>query len=122
MEISPTPPPPVEAGIVQLRPKARGEKPTSHPASLNERLQAKVTLLIEHLYERRKGLLAGAGESFRSEELSFAERKEQYRALRSSPTLLLKTLASNAIVGSDGRLRLTNKILDALVEMSDTNG
>ena len=89
------------------------------PHSLNERLQAKVTLLGDRLYERRKALLAATGEAFQSEELSLEQRKEHYRALKSSPTLLLKSLAESSIIGADGRLRISNKMLDALVELAD---
>ena len=89
------------------------------PRTLNERLVAKVTLLTDRLYERRKSLIAAVGEPFQSEEVSLKARKEQYRALKSSPTLMLQTLAENSVIGRDGRLRISNKMLDALVELSD---
>lgn len=87
------------------------------PQTLNERLAAKVTLLTDRLYERRKALLENTRDSFQSTELSPEERREHYQVLRASPTLMLKSLAAASIIGSDGRLRISNKMLDTLVEM-----
>lgn len=100
-------------------PKKTTRKGGQRPGSLNERLAAKVTLLTDRLYERRKSLLESAGESFMGEDISFEERKKQFRTLKTSPALMLKSLASSSVIGSDGRLRISNKMLDALVELSD---
>ena len=89
------------------------------PQTLNERLAAKVTLLTERLYERRKALLENTRDSFQSTEVSLEERREQYQVLRASPALMLKGLAGASIIGKDGRLRISNKMLDALTELSN---
>jgi len=120
MARKPIPIDPNEDGIALLqskfrKPKSKGVPP---PQTLNERLAAKVTLLTDRLYERRKALLENTSESFQSTEVSLEERQEHYHTLKSSPVLMLKTLAASSIIGSDGRLRISNKMLDALVEMS----
>ena len=57
------------------------------------------------------------GESFGSMELSPAERKAQYKEMISSRQLLIKALAGAAIIGRDGRLRISNKMVDAFKEL-----
>ena len=91
------------------------------PVTLDARLRAKVTLLTERLHARRKALLANTESTFQGEMLSLEARKEQYRALRSSPVLMLKSLAADSFVGADGRMRISRKTIDALVELSDSN-
>ena len=94
-------------------------KSTDQPGSLNERHQAKAQMLSDSLFERRRSLHKTMGEPFKSGQLSATERKAQYKEMIASQELLLKAISGAAIVGRDGRLRLSNKMVDAFVELSD---
>jgi hypothetical protein len=87
--------------------------------SLNERNQAKAQMLSDHLFLRRKSLHKTMGESFASTELPPTERLAQYKELIASKELLIKALAGAAIVGRDGRLRISTAMVDAFAELSD---
>ena len=89
------------------------------PDSLNTRLQAKAKLLSDRLFERRKELGKSLGEPVKSSQLSSEERKSQYKELISSQELLFGSLAGASIVGRDGRLRISTKMVEAFVELSD---
>ena len=86
--------------------------------SLNTRLLAKARLLSDHLFERRKDLGKALGEPVKSDKLSQPERKAQYKEMIASREILFNSLAGAAIVGSDGRLRISNKMVDAFRELS----
>ncbi len=89
------------------------------PDSLNTRLLAKAQLLSDRLFERRKELGKTLGEPVKSGKLSSTERKTQYKELLASKEMLFNSLAGAAIVGRDGRLRISTKMVDAFVELSD---
>ena len=91
------------------------------PDSLNTRLQAKAQLLSDRLFERRKELGKTLGDPLKSEQLSPTERKQQYTDLIASRTMLYNSLAGAAIVGRDGRLRLSTKMIEAFMELSDAS-
>ena len=92
--------------------------PEPQPDSLNTRLQAKAKMLSDSLFERRKSLHKTMGEPLKSGELSPTERKAQYKELVASREMLIKALAGAAIVGRDGRLRISTAMLDAFKELS----
>ena len=94
-------------------------KSTDQPGTINERHLAKAQMLSDSLYERRGSLHKSMGEPFKSGQLSATERKTQYQEMLASPELLLKAISGAAIVGRDGRLRLSTKMVDAFVELSD---
>ena len=87
------------------------------PDSLNTRLQTKAKLLSDRLFERRRELGKALGEPLKGSQLSSTERKQQYTDLISSQGMLFNALAGAAIVGRDGRLRLSTKMVDAFVEL-----
>ncbi len=87
--------------------------------SLNARHRAKAEMLSDSLFRRRAALHKAAGEPFESDQLPAAERKQQYKDLISSKELLIKALAGAAIVGRDGRLRISTKMVGAFKELSD---
>ncbi len=87
--------------------------------SLNTRLLAKAQLLSDRLFERRKELGKSLGEPVKSDKLSQTERKTQYKELIASQEMLFNSIAGAAIVGRDGRLRLSTKMVEAFVELSD---
>jgi hypothetical protein len=89
------------------------------PDSLNTRLLTKAKMLSDSLFERRKELGKSLGEPVKSDKLSQAERKTQYKELISSQEMLFNSLAGAAIVGRDGRLRISTKMVEAFVELSD---
>ena len=86
------------------------------PNSLDERLQAKARLLSDRLFERRGELAKAAGNPINSEEI---DRKTQYKELIASREMLYNSFAGAAIVGRDGKLRISTKMVDSLVELSD---
>ncbi len=88
------------------------------PDSLNTRLLTKAKLLSDSLFERRKDLGKALGEPVKSEKLSQEERKTQYKELIASQEMLFNSLAGAAIVGRDGKLRISNKMIDAFKELS----
>lgn len=92
--------------------------PEPQPDSLNARNQAKAKMLSDRLFERRRSLHKTMGESFASAELSPTERLAQYQELIASKETLVKALAGAAIVGRDGRLRISTAMVDALAELS----
>lgn len=92
--------------------------PKPQPDSLSTKLQVKAEMLSDRLYERRGELHKRMGESLLSTELSPTERLQQYRDLVSSKEMLIKALAGAAIVGRDGRLRISTAMVDAFVELS----
>ena len=88
------------------------------PDSLNTRLMAKARLLSDRLFERRKELGKSLGEPVKSNELPQSERKTQYKEMIASQELLFNSLAGAAIVGKDGKLRISTKMVDAFRELS----
>ena len=88
------------------------------PDSLDSRLIAKATMLSDRLFERRKELAKSLGRPVKSEEI---DRKAQYKELISSRELLFNSIAGAAIVGRDGKLRISTKMVDAFVELSDAS-
>ena len=113
-----------EAGFVAAPPKAirvgrqKRKAKEEKRDSLDSRLQAKATMLADRLFERRKGLRKSLGSPIKSEKLSKDERKAQYKEMIASQEMLFNSLAGAAIVGSDGRLRISNKMIDAFKELS----
>ncbi len=93
--------------------------PEQPPDSLNTRLQAKAKLLSDRLFERRKELGKSLGEPLKSSTLDAKERKAQYKELIASQEMLFNSIAGAAIVGRDGKLRISSKMVDAFVELSD---
>ncbi len=91
--------------------------PEQEPDSLNARNQAKAKLLSDRLFDRRASLRKVAGEPFSADQLSPTERKKQYDELISSNTMLFNSIAGAAIVGRDGRLRLSTAMVDAFIEL-----
>jgi hypothetical protein len=91
--------------------------PEQEPDSLNTRLQTKAKLLSDRLFERRKELGKTLGEPLKGNQLSPTERKQQYLDMISSKELLFNSLAGAAIVGRDGRLRISTAMVDAFVEL-----
>jgi len=91
--------------------------PEHEPDSLNTRLQIKAQLLSDRLFERRKELGKTLGEPLESSQLSPTERKQQYIDLISSRELLFNSLAGAAIVGRDGKLRISTAMVDAFIEL-----
>ncbi|KKM99742.1 hypothetical protein LCGC14_1144900 [marine sediment metagenome] len=87
--------------------------------TLNARLQAKAKLLSDRLFERRKELGKSLGEPLKSNEIDSKERSAQYKELIASQEMLFNSIAGAAIVGRDGKLRLSTKMVDAFVELSD---
>ena len=106
------PPNPVRAG-------RQKREDTEKTDSLNTRLMAKAKLLSDRLFERRRELGKSLGEPVKSDTVSQSERKAQYKELIASQELLFNSIAGAAIVGRDGRLRLSTKMVDAFVELSD---
>ena len=93
--------------------------PEQQPISLNAKLQIKAEALSDRLFERRRALHKTMGEPLKSGQLSATERKAQYKELTASNEMLIKALAGAAIVGRDGRLRISNSMVDAFKELSD---
>ncbi len=91
---------------------------TKKPDSLSARNQVKAQVLSDSLFERRANLQKAAGEPFGAHELSPTERKQQYTDMISSNQMLMSALAGAAIIGRDGRLRISTKMVDAFVELS----
>ena len=91
---------------------------TEKPDSLDSRLLAKATMLSDRLFERRKELRKSLGGPIKGEKLSQPERKTQYKELIASREMLFNTLAGAAIVGRDGRLRISTSMVDAFKELS----
>ena len=106
------PPTPVRAG-------RQKREDVDKPDSLNTRLMAKAQLLSDRLFERRKELAKSLGEPVKGEELSSTNRKQQYKDMLSSPEMLFNALAGAAIVGRDGKLRISTKMVEAFVELAD---
>ena len=88
------------------------------PDSLNTRLLAKARLLSDRLFERRKELGKALGEPVKSDKLSQTERKTQYKELIASQEMLFNSIAGAAIVGRDGKLRISTKMVEAFKELS----
>ena len=88
------------------------------PDSLSARNQVKAKMLSDSLFERRGNLAKAAGEPFKASQLSQDERKTQYKELIASQEMLFNSIAGAAIVGRDGRLRLSTKMVDAFKELS----
>ena len=105
-----------EDGFVELHP---GKKYREAQASLNERHQTKAKMLSDSLFLRRQSLHKSMGEPFESGQLSATERHAQYKEMIASPELIMNAIAGAAIVGKDGRLRLSKQMVDAFVELSD---
>jgi hypothetical protein len=110
------------AGFVSAPPKPirvgrQKREDTEKPDSLNSRLMAKATMLSDRLFERRKELRKSLGEPIKGGKLSKPERKTQYKELIASREMLFNSLAGAAIVGRDGRLRISTAMVDAFVEL-----
>ena len=88
------------------------------PDSLNTRLLTKAKMLSDRLFERRKELSKSLGEPIKGSQLSSTERKTQYKELISSQEMLFNSIAGAAIVGRDGKLRISTKMIDAFRELS----
>jgi hypothetical protein len=58
-------------------------------------------------------------EPFKSGQLTATERQAQYKEMIASRELLLKAISGAAIVGKDGRLRISKKMVDAFVQLSN---
>lgn len=91
--------------------------PEQPPGSLSERQMVKARMLADSLMERRQNLAKAAGDPIKSEKLSSTERKTQYKELIASRELLFNSIAGAAIVGRDGRLRLSTEMVKAFVEL-----
>ena len=91
---------------------------TEKPDSLNTRLLTKAKMLSDRLFERRKELAKSLGEPIKGSKLSSKERKTQYQELISSQEMLFNSIAGAAIVGRDGKLRISTKMIDAFRELS----
>jgi hypothetical protein len=89
------------------------------PDSLSERQMVKARMLADSLMERRRHLAEAAGKPIKSEKLSQEERKQQYMDLIASQEMLFNSIAGAAIVGRDGKLRISNKMIEAFVELSN---
>ena len=93
--------------------------PEIQPDSLSTKLQVKAQLLSDRLYERRGELHEKMGGPLKSKDLSPTERVQQYNDLISSKEMLIQALAGAAIVGRDGRLRISTAMVDAFAELSN---
>ncbi len=91
---------------------------TEKPDSLNTRLLTKAKMLSDRLFERRKELSKSLGEPIKGSKLSSKERKIQYQELIASQEMLFNSIAGAAIVGRDGKLRISTKMIDAFRELS----
>ncbi len=91
--------------------------------TLSARLVAKAKLLSDRLFERRIELAKSAGlnEPIKGSQLSPTEKKAQYKELIASKEMLFNSIAGAAIVGRDGKLRLSTKMVEAFVELSDAS-
>ncbi len=92
---------------------------TEKPDSLSARLVVKAQMLADRLMERREALGKQLGPPIKGDKLSKKEQKQQYQDLISSRELLFNSIAGAAIVGRDGRLRISTKMVEAFVELSD---
>lgn len=88
------------------------------PDSLPARLLVKAELLSDSMFEKRRALRKSAGEALKSAELSPEDRKQQYIDMISSPSLLMNSLAGAAIIGRDGRLRISTQMVEAFKGLS----
>ncbi len=75
-------------------------------------------MLSDRLFERRKELSKSLGEPIKGSQLSLTERKTQYQELIASQEMLFNSIAGAAIVGRDGKLRISTKMIDAFRELS----
>lgn len=117
-------PPEDEEGPVGPLPKPvkvghQKQEDTGEPDSLSTKLQVKAKMLSDRLFERRRELHKTMGEPLKGDKLSATERKQQYKELIASKELLIGALAGAAIVGRDGRLRISTAMVDAFAELSD---
>ena len=104
---------------MRTQPRLGAKKlPEQQPNDLNTKLQVKAQLLSDSLFGRRAALHKTMGEPLKSDQLSPTERVQQYKDLISSREMLIGAIAGAAIVGRDGRLRLSTKMIDAFVELS----
>ncbi len=108
-------PPTTPIRVGKQKRKAKEEKRDS----LDSRLQAKATMLADRLFERREGLRKSLGNPIKSEKLSKDERKTQYKEMIASREILFNSLAGAAMVGKDGRLRISTAMVEAFKELSD---
>ena len=99
--------------------QARLPKPQVQPVDLAKRVETKVEMLAQRLFERRKEMHRLIGEkTYQGNEVSIAERREEFNTLKSSPDLLFQTLVDNAMIGASGELRINKKLLDAFEELA----
>ncbi|KKL57662.1 hypothetical protein LCGC14_2233180 [marine sediment metagenome] len=88
------------------------------PQTLSERQLVKARMLSDNLMERRRALVKETGNPFGSgPKMDDKERRLQYQELISSREMLFNAIAGAALVGKDGRLRLSNKMVDAFVAL-----
>ena len=103
--------------------QARLPKPETQPVDLSARLEKKAEMLAGGLYERRKEMNRLLGEkTYQGEEVPVEERRAQYRDLKASPDLLFQTIVDNTMIGADGQLRVSKKLLDAFEELGHNAG
>ena len=107
--------PPKTIRVGRQKRKAKEEK----PETLSERHQFKAQMLADNLMGKRRGLIKAAGSPFKGSQLSLAERKRQYKEMIASHELLFNSLAGAAMVGKDGRLRISTAMVEAFKELSD---
>ena len=91
------------------------------PDSLSARHMVKAQMLADSLMERREALRKQLGPPIKGEKLAKKEQKQQYKELISSKEMLFNSIAGAAIVGRDGKLRISTKMVDAFVELSDAS-
>ncbi|TEU01553.1 MAG: hypothetical protein E3J29_00840 [Dehalococcoidia bacterium] len=91
--------------------------PEPQPDSLSTKLQVKAKMLCDSLFVRRGELHKVMGEPLKGSQLPATERKKQYQELIASRELLINALAGAAIVGRDGRLRISTSMVDAFREL-----
>ena len=112
-----------DAGFVgqppaKVRVGKQKREPIGEPDSLSARQMVKARVLADRLFDRRENLRKQLGDPLKSAKLSSKERKTQYKELIASREMLFNSLAGAAIVGRDGKLRISTAMVDALVELS----
>ena len=100
--------------------QARLPKPEVQPVDLAQRMETKVEMLAQRLYEKRKEMHRLIGEkTYKGKEVSVEARREEFSTLKSSPDLLFQTIVDNTMIGANGELRVNRKLLDAFEELGN---
>ena len=100
--------------------QARLPKPQVQPVDLAKRMETKVEMLAQRLYEKRREMHRLIGEkTYTGKEVSIKARREEFSTLKSSPDLLFQTIVDNVMIGANGELRINKKLLDAFEELAD---